>query len=77
MPKRPLPPLNTLRGFDAAARHLSFTLAADELHLTQGAISRQVRDLELALDCQLFRRMTRRIELTPEGEDFARTSAIP
>lgn len=73
MPKRPLPPLNTLRGFDAAARHLSFTLAADELHLTQGAISRQVRDLELALDCQLFRRMTRRIELTPEGEDFART----
>ncbi|WP_049976251.1 LysR substrate-binding domain-containing protein [Azospirillum sp. B506] len=73
MPKRPLPPLNTLRGFDAAARHLSFTLAANELHLTQGAISRQVRDLELALDCQLFRRMTRRIELTPEGEDFART----
>ena len=46
MAKRGLPPLNTLRGFDAAARHLSFTLAAEELHVTQGAVSRQIRDLD-------------------------------
>ncbi|MGV2442361.1 LysR family transcriptional regulator, partial [Bacillus atrophaeus ATCC 9372] len=46
MARRTLPPLNALRGFDAAARHLSFSLAAAELGLTQGAVSRQVRALE-------------------------------
>jgi LysR family glycine cleavage system transcriptional activator len=73
MRKRRLPPLNALRGFDAAARHLSFTKAAEELHLTQGAISRQVKELELHLGQDLFRRLTRRIELTNEGEQFFQT----
>ena len=73
MRKRRLPPLNALRGFDAAARHLSFTKAAEELHLTQGAISRQVKELELHLGQELFRRLTRRIELTTEGEQFFQT----
>jgi LysR family transcriptional regulator, glycine cleavage system transcriptional activator len=72
MRKRRLPPLNALRGFEAAARYLSFTKAADELHLTQGAISRQVKELELHLGQSLFQRLTRRIELTPEGEQFFR-----
>ena len=43
---RRLPPLNGLRAFEAAARHLSFTLAAEELHVTQGAVSRSVKGLE-------------------------------
>src|SRR5437879_2888704 len=73
MPRRNLPPLNALRGFDAAARHLSFTRAAEELHLTQGAVSRQVRELELFLGTTLFRRFTRRIELTTEGKAYFRT----
>jgi LysR family transcriptional regulator, glycine cleavage system transcriptional activator len=68
--KRRLPPLNTLRGFEASARHLSFTKAAEELFLTQGAISRQVKELEIDLNQKLFRRYTRRIELTNEGERF-------
>jgi len=68
--KRNLPPLNALRGFDAAARHLSFTRAAAELNVTQGAISRQVRELEDFLRTPLFRRMTRRIELTEEGHEY-------
>lgn len=73
MRKRRLPPLNALRGFDAAARHLSFTKAAEELNLTQGAVSRQVKELELHLGQELFRRFTRRIELTSEGEQFFRS----
>lgn len=72
MRKRRLPPLNALRGFEAAARHLSFTKAADELHVTQGAVSRQIRDLETYLGQPVFRRMTRRVELTSEGERFYR-----
>lgn len=67
MARRSLPPLNTLRGFEAAARHLSFSAAATELGLTQGAISRQVRGLEDWLGQPVFRRMTRRIELTEAG----------
>lgn len=70
MRKRRLPPLNALRGFDAAARHLSFTKAAEELNLTQGAVSRQVKELELHLGQELFHRFTRRIELTAEGKQF-------
>ena len=55
---------------EAAARHLSFTRAAMELNVTQGAVSRQVRDLEGFLRTQLFRRLTRRIELTEEGLEY-------
>lgn len=72
MPKRRLPPLHALRGFEAAGRHLSFTLAAEEIHVTQGAVSRQIRDLEEFLGRPLFRRFTRRIELTSDGEEFFR-----
>ena len=72
MRKRRLPPLNALRGFEAAARHLSFTRAAEELALTQGAVSRQVQELETYFGEPLFLRMTRRIELTPEGEQLFR-----
>lgn len=70
MSKRKLPPLNVLRGFHAAGRHLSFTHAADELHVTQGAISRQVKDLEDFLGRPVFRRLTRRIEFTQDGAEF-------
>jgi LysR family transcriptional regulator, glycine cleavage system transcriptional activator len=70
--KRRLPPLNTLRGFEAAGRHLSFTKAAEELFVTQGAISRQVQDLETYLGHKIFLRLTRQIVLTAEGEQFYR-----
>ena len=66
----PLPPLQTLRAFEAAGRRLSMTLAAEELHVTHGAVSRQIKTLEDHLGLQLFRRMTRRIELTEEGSAF-------
>ncbi|HWJ87106.1 MAG TPA: LysR substrate-binding domain-containing protein [Pelagibacterium sp.] len=65
-----LPSLNLLRGFEAAARHLSFTKAANELNVTQGAISRQIRELEWFFGKPLFIRMTRKIALTREGETF-------
>lgn len=64
---RRLPPLAALRAFEAAGRHLSFSKAADELHVTQGAISRQIKLLELHLKSKLFLRLTRRVELTPSG----------
>lgn len=66
--KRRLPPLGSLRGFEAAARHLSFRDAADELQLTQGAISRQIKTLELNLGVPLFVRKTRQVHLTKAGE---------
>lgn len=66
-----LPPLDPLRGFVAAARHLSFTRAADELCLTQSAISRQVQTLEGALGVALFVRGVRRLQLTAEGARLA------
>src|SRR6266568_7797431 len=65
--RRRLPPLKALLPFEATARHLSFTAAADELHLTHGAISRQVKALEAHLGVALFRRLNRRIELTEAG----------
>jgi LysR family glycine cleavage system transcriptional activator len=65
-----LPPLKGLRAFEAAARHLSFKHAADELGVTPGAVSQQVRGLEQALGVALFRRLTRRLLLTAEGEAF-------
>jgi LysR family glycine cleavage system transcriptional activator len=67
---RILPPLNALRAFEAAARHLSFTKAADELLVTHGAVSRAVSGLEDWLGCPLFRRFNRRIELTSEGSRY-------
>jgi LysR family glycine cleavage system transcriptional activator len=62
-----LPPLNALRAFEAAARHLSFKQAADELAVTPTAVSHQVRGLEDYLGFPLFRRLTRALELTAEG----------
>jgi LysR family glycine cleavage system transcriptional activator len=65
-----LPPLNALRAFEAAARHLSFKQAAHELHVTAGAVSQQVRLLEERLGVQLFERRTRQIVLTSAGETY-------
>ena len=61
------PPLNALRAFEAAARHLSFKKAAQELHVTPGAVSHQVKLLEDHLGVVLFRRLTRALELTTEA----------
>src|SRR5436189_3630221 len=66
--KRTHLPLNALRVFDAAARHLSFTKAADELAVTPAAVGQQIRALEDTLGVVLFKRMTRNLELTPEAE---------
>lgn len=67
---RRLPPLKALPDFEAAARHLSFTKAADELHLTHGAVSRQVKALEDHLGVPLFRRLNRALLLTDEGQAY-------
>lgn len=66
MPKT-LPPLNALRAFEAVARHLSFTKAAEELHVTPAALSHQLRTLEDHLSVELFHRRARSIELTQSG----------
>ena len=63
-----LPPLNALRAFEAAARHLSFKNAAAELHVSAGAVGHQVKLLESHLGVTLFRRLTRALELTPEAQ---------
>src|ERR1700728_1336867 len=65
-----LPSLNGLRAFEAAARHLSFTLAASELNVTQTAISHQIRRLEEELGIRLFVRKNRALALTPEARDY-------
>ena len=62
-----LPPLPVLRAFEAAARHLSFKKAAEELHVTPAAVSQQIKALESYLDLPLFRRLTRALELTEHG----------
>ena len=67
----PLPSLAALRAFEAAARHESYTRAAEELGVTQGAVSRQVRDLETALGLRLFRREGRAVRLSPAGQALA------
>ncbi len=64
---RPLPSLNALRAFEAAARHLSFTKAAQELHVTPGALSHQIAGLEEVLGLKLFERGVRSIALTRHG----------
>src|SRR4051794_9755658 len=69
---RRLPPLASLRAFEAASRHASFTRAAEEMFVTQGAISRHVATLESWLKVQLFVRGPRGIELTPKGSAFFR-----
>lgn len=66
-----LPPLNALPSFEAAARHLSFSKAADELHVTHGAVSRAVRNLEDHLGLRLMIRTSRSVRLTPVGASFA------
>ncbi|RQS17198.1 transcriptional regulator GcvA [Burkholderia sp. Bp8998] len=65
-----LPPLQTLRAFEATGRLLSMTLAAQELHVTQGAVSRHIKTLEDDLGIALFQRLTRRIVLTESGAEL-------
>ncbi len=67
---RRLPSLNALRAFEAAARHLSFTKAAEELHVTQAAVSHQIKGLEAQLGVQLFRRLNRRLLLSDAGQGY-------
>ena len=65
-----LPPLNGLRAFEASARHLSFKRAADELCVTPGAVSQQVKSLEASIGVKLFRRLPRGLLLTAAGEGY-------
>lgn len=65
---KPMPPLNALRAFEAAARHLSLTKASHELNVTAGALSHQIRGLEEMLGVKLFERRVRSIALTAEGK---------
>jgi LysR family glycine cleavage system transcriptional activator len=69
MPRR-LPPLNALKAFEAAARHESFTRAADELCVTQGAVSHQVKALEAELGLKLFNRQRQRLVITESGRSY-------
>ena len=69
---RRLPPLNSLRAFETAARNASFTSAARELSVSQGAVSRHITCLEGWLGVKLFRRVHRGIELTPQGSAYFR-----
>jgi DNA-binding transcriptional LysR family regulator len=70
-----LPPLDLIEGFEASARNLSFTKAAEELHVTQSAISRQIRALEDHLGVPLFERRARAIALTEQGAMLYRAAA--
>ncbi len=72
--KHPLPPLDRLKVFESAARHLSFSLAAQELCITKGAVSYQIRKLEERLDCALFKRSVRQVYLTEAGQTLLQTS---
>src|SRR5712691_4800516 len=69
MPRR-LPPLNALKAFEAAARHESFTRAAEELCVTQGAVSHQVKALEAELGVRLFGREHQRLVITEAGRSY-------
>jgi len=73
-PTRDLPSLDLLKGFEAAARNLSFTKAAAELFVTQSAVSRQVKTLEEQLGVALFRRRHRELRLTEQGQTLYKTS---
>lgn len=70
MPGRKLPPLNAIRAFEAAGRHVSFTRAAAELHVTHGAVSRQVAQLEAWLGTALFLRKPSQLSLTEAGQSY-------
>ena len=63
--RRPLPPLNALKAFEATARHLSFSKAAEELHVTPAALSHQIRGLEDLLALKLFHRQARARSSSP------------
>src|SRR5690349_23305972 len=65
-----MPPLSSLRAFEAAARHLSLTRAAAELHVTPGALSHQIRGLEELIGVKLFERRVRAIALTAAGKQL-------
>ena len=65
-----LPPLNPLRAFEAAARHLSFKLAANELHVTPGAVGQHVKTLEDRLGVRLFERPHKQLILTAAGQEY-------
>ncbi|NPV23849.1 LysR family transcriptional regulator [Bradyrhizobium aeschynomenes] len=65
-----LPPLNALRAFEAAARHLSFKLAAHELHVTPAAVGQHVKALELRLGVRLFARLHKQLVLTADGQAY-------
>ena len=65
-----LPPLNALRAFEAAARHLNFRIAAQELNVTQGAVAQHIRGLEADLGAKLFERLPRGLALTDEGRAY-------
>ncbi len=75
MLKKRLPPLEPLIAFEAAARLLSFTRAGEELHLSQAAISQQIRSLESSLQVKLFTRSHRAVQLTNEGREYLHTVA--
>ena len=70
--RKALPPVNSLVVFESAARHLNFTHAAEELGVTQAAVSRQIHLLEEHLGAPLFERLPRRLKLTKDGERFWR-----
>ncbi len=72
--KHRLPPLDSLKVFESAARHLSFSLAAEELCITKGAISYQIRKLEENIDCALFKRSVRQVYLTDAGQKLLHTT---
>ena len=73
MSRRAFPPLNHLRAFEAAARHLSFTMAASELNMTQSAVSQQIKSLEGYLGQPLFYRRPKGLELTAMGKNYLPT----
>ena len=74
--RRTLPPTNSLVVFEAAARHMNFTRAAEELSVTQSAVSRQVQLLEDFLGTTLFQRHARGLQLTREGERLHRAVSM-
>lgn len=74
--RRKIPPTTALIGFEAAARHQSFTKAAEELALTQSAICRQIASLESSLGVKLFRRTRRGVQLTEAGRQYGRRIVV-
>ena len=75
MPRHRPPPLQLLPAFEAASRLLSFSQAAQELHVSPAAISQQIRQLEQWLETPLFNRLVRQVTLTPAGEQFAQVAS--